>query len=86
MSTKRRLLEYVVEKYDDQSRPVSVETLSDEDWSNGNGLEEHLTSLEECGLIEEADDRAYRPTVTAREFLALDVDPDQFVIIDIDTG
>lgn len=86
MSTKRRLLEYVVEKYDEQSRPVSADSLSEEDWTDADGLEAHLASLEECGLIEEADDSAFRPTVTAREFLALDVDPDQFIIVDSETG
>jgi predicted transcriptional regulator len=73
MEHRRRLLEYVVEQYDREKRPVGPA-----DAAGGLGIEESvashcLTAFADCHLVVDEGD-GYRPTVTARELLALDWD------------
>jgi predicted transcriptional regulator len=73
MGHRRRLLEYVVERYDREERPVRPD-----DAANDLGIEESVAShclaaFADCYLVVD-EDEGYRPTVTARELLALDWD------------
>lgn len=73
MGHRRRLLEYVVERYDQEERPVEPdEAASDLDIEKS--VAAHcLEAFVECHLVV-AEGGGYRPTVTARELLALDWD------------
>jgi len=73
MKHRRRLLEYVVERYDRGERPVKPE-----DAASDLGIEESVVShclgaFADCHLVAD-EGEGYRPTVTARELLALDWD------------
>ena len=73
MGHRRRLLEYVVERYDRDERPVRPA-----DAASDLGIEKSVAArcfeaFTECHLAV-AEDGGYRPTVTARELLALDWD------------
>ena len=73
MGHRRRLLEYVVEQYDRRERPVTPSEAA-----SGLDLDPAVAThcmdaFADCHLVATEDD-GYRPTVTARELLALDRD------------
>jgi predicted transcriptional regulator len=76
-----RLLEQVVAQYDETDGPVSPERLAtavDEDLAS---VGKRLVRLERCELLATVDG-GVRPTVTARELLALDIDDPSVLVID----
>jgi predicted transcriptional regulator len=73
MGHRRRLLEYVVERYDRRERPVRpAEAASDIDIDESVATQ-CLAAFADCHLVV-SEGRGYRPTVTARELLALEWD------------
>jgi predicted transcriptional regulator len=73
MGHRRRLLEYVVERYDRDEQPVRPEDAAS-DLDIETSVAVHcFAAFADCHLIA-AEAEGYRPTVTARELLALDWD------------
>jgi len=76
-----RLLEQVVAQYDETDGAVSPDRLAtavDEDLTS---VGKRLARLERCELLTTVDG-GVRPTVTARELLALDIDDPDLLVID----
>jgi DNA-binding IclR family transcriptional regulator len=75
-----RLLEFVVATYDDLDRPLTPADTATQFGMPRENAVECFGKLVECELLTKADD-GYRPTITARELLELDID-DEFVVVD----
>lgn len=80
-ATNYRLLEAVVARYDDTNRPVSPDALDGA--IDGADVTDRLATLKRCGLLAAAGE-GVRPTVTARELLALDIDDPEVLVVDAD--
>jgi predicted transcriptional regulator len=76
------VLSAVVERYDRTGEPVSLASVTEALGREEEAVASKLTQLAACELLATAGD-GYRPTVTGREFLALDVDCGPF-IVDVD--
>jgi len=76
------VLAMVVDRYDSTDRPVTRAVLADTLDIDEGAVADRLARLIDCELVAPAGD-GYRPTVTGREFLALDVDCGP-VIVDLD--
>jgi predicted transcriptional regulator len=76
-----RLLEQVVARYDEVDGPVSPERLATAVDGDAESINERLARLERCELVATVDG-GVRPTVTARELLALDIDDPSVLVID----
>jgi len=76
-----RLLTWLVGRYDAEERPVTPAEVADRFDSDMRTVDDALDSLESQCLLATADG-GYRPTVTARELLELDVDDDTLLILD----
>ena len=73
MGHRRRLLEHVVDRYDRTERPVTPGEAARRLDIEESVAVECLAAFAECHLVVR-EDGGYRPTVTARELLALDWD------------
>jgi hypothetical protein len=71
MGTEHLPVEAVVALYDSGERPVTAGRMVEELCVSNKEADETLERLRHCGFITE-EGAGYRPTVTAREFLALD--------------
>jgi len=80
-----RLLEQVVARYDEADEPVRPERLATTVDGDAESVRERLGRLERCELVASVDD-GVRPTVTARELLALDIDDPGVLVIDTGEG
>ncbi|WP_424016348.1 hypothetical protein ACOZ4N_01045 (plasmid) [Halorientalis pallida] len=74
------LVEFVVTRYDELERPLTPSDAATRFGVDRKKAEECFDQLLECKLLARVDD-GYRPTVTARELLELDID-DGFMIVD----
>lgn len=81
MASRRRLLEHVVAAYDRDERPVSPEELAAVLGVDADRVRDCLAEFQTCALVV-AVEEGYRPTTTARELLALDLDSDDLLIVD----
>jgi len=72
----------VVDRYRESDRPVTQQVIARSLEVPEEALSEPLESLCEFELLARSD-RGYRPTVTARELLALGVDLDDAVVLDL---
>ncbi|RXK51148.1 hypothetical protein [Halorientalis pallida] len=75
-----RLLEFVVATYDEVDRPLTPADAAARLEVGHQRADDCFERFAECELLATVDG-GYRPTVTARELLDLDVD-DEFVIVD----
>jgi hypothetical protein len=66
---------------DDGSECTTTESFADHFDGDTGAVDDALDTLESRCLLATADD-GYRPTVTARELLDLDIDDDTFLILD----
>ena len=73
MEHRRRLLEYVVERYDQREQPVTPSEAASQLEAEQAVVAHCLRAFAECQLVAR-EAGGYRPTVTARELLALDWD------------
>ena len=73
MGHRRRLLEYVVERYDREERPVRPADAAGNLDIDESVVTHCLTAFADCHLVVN-EGEGYRPTVTARELLALNWD------------
>lgn len=74
------LLARIVERYDDDERPVTPATLSDVVDADESAIEVCLTELASHELLAPVDG-GYRPTITARELLELDIDLEDALVV-----
>ena len=82
MVTPQRLLAVVVDRYDRVERPLSASEVASATDADLDAIHEHLQRLVDCELLCR-ENSGVRPTVTGREFLDLDVDPDSIVVVEI---
>ncbi|WP_424019333.1 MarR family transcriptional regulator [Halorientalis pallida] len=75
-----RLLEFVAGTYDDLERPLTPADAATRFGMTREQADECFDRLVECELLTRVDD-GYRPTITARELLELNID-DEFVVVD----
>jgi predicted transcriptional regulator len=80
--SRRRILEHVVAAYDRRERPVSAAEVARACEVDPERVRACFAELCECALLARVGSGGYRPTTTARELLALDVDCDDLVIVD----
>jgi DNA-binding IclR family transcriptional regulator len=78
--TPHRLLEFVVETYDEQNGPLVQSDVAAQFGLSKAEATRQFDRLHDCELVATEGD-GYRPTVTARELLELDID-DEFMIVD----
>ena len=74
------ILAFVVSTYDERREPLAPAAVADRFELSPETAAERLGRLADCALLAR-EDGGYRPTVTARELLALDID-DEFVVVD----
>ncbi|MEF8786454.1 MAG: hypothetical protein V5A45_11020 [Haloarculaceae archaeon] len=77
-----RVLAAVVDRYDRTGEPVSAAAVADTLGRATTAVSDRLAELESCEFLAPAGD-GYRPTVTGREFLELDIECGP-VIVDTD--
>jgi predicted transcriptional regulator len=81
--SERRLLEDLRDLCDRTDAPVATERLCDYCGVSEGTARAALDSLESYELVaQEADDR-WRPTVTGRELLDLDIDDDDLLVVEL---
>ena len=72
----------VVDRYQESEEPVTAETVAESLNVPEERLSSSLESLREFELLVQTND-GYRPTVTAQELLALDVELDDVLVLDL---
>jgi len=72
----------VVDRYDESERPISARTVADSLGAEEAAVSEQCESLCEFELLH-PEATGYRPTVTARELLALDIHLGDAVALDV---
>jgi len=79
------VLTQIVEQYDDNQQPVTPADLDDTLDADESAIRDCLGPLVASDLVVVVGD-GYRPTITARELLALDIDfEESLVVLDFDT-
>lgn len=76
-----RALSWTVDRYDKQDRPVRPVDVADQFGSEIDAVRSCFDDLEAKCLLAQVDG-GYRPTITARELLELDLDDDAVLILD----
>jgi len=76
------LLELLCECYDEADEPVGTGPLAEATGSARAAVRRRLVGMAELDLVARAGEDRFRPTVTARELLALEVDPESVLIVD----
>lgn len=79
---KRRVLRTLVDVTDENGRPVSVLLIAESMECDPEVVRGVLDSLRAYEFVGSPADGRYEPTVTGREFLALDIDAESFVVVD----
>jgi len=77
-----RILSRVVDRYDADQQPVTPAGIANATATDVEEIRACFDSLEENCLLTTVDDGGYRPTVTARELLELDIDEDSLLVLD----
>jgi len=72
----------VVDQYEQSEEPVTARTVAESQAVPEETLSNTLESLCEFELLELTEE-GYRPTVTARELLALDIELDDVLVLDL---
>lgn len=85
-SPRYDVLEATVAIHDRHGGPVSVADLADQTGIEEPRVAEYLEAFERCALVRKVPHEdgvdAVVPTVTAREFLRLDLDAAEFVVLE----
>jgi predicted transcriptional regulator len=81
--TQLQALSWIVDQYDAQERPVTPGDVAGHFESDVDAVRSCFANLESKCLLAQLDE-GYRPTVTARELLELDIDDDTVLILDTD--
>lgn len=80
-ASQMRILSRLVSRYDEREGPITATEMATVVDSDPATLREFFENYESKHLLKPVDD-GYRPTVTARELLELDIDDDALVILD----
>lgn len=80
--SEHSVLVTVVERYDDAGEPLSTATVAARTDGDHSAVVDVLDTLATTEFLVRTPS-GYRPTVTAREFLALDVTLDDVVALDV---
>jgi len=80
---RRPLLDRLVALHEADDEPVTSERLARSLDADRAVVRDHLQSLCECELVTRESPDGYAPTITAHELLALDLDDDALVVVDI---
>lgn len=80
--TPSQLLACAVEYYDEGPQPVTCRQVAERFETPPAAVRSCFERLVECKLLARIDG-GYRPTITGREFLELDID-DEMIIVDPD--
>jgi len=72
----------VVDQHEDSEEPVPARAVAESQGVPEESVSQSLESLCEFELLEPTE-RGYRPTVTARELLALDIELDDVLALDL---
>ena len=83
--TTQTALVALVEQYDATGTPTTARAVADRVGADEASVADRLDALVVVDFLAEADD-GYRPTVTAREFLALDVELGDVLAVDVVDG
>jgi predicted transcriptional regulator len=78
-----RALSWIVDEYDSRETPVTPADCAAHFESDIDAVRSCFENLESKCLLKQLDG-GYRPTVTARELLDLDIDDDAVLILDTD--
>jgi len=81
LSTHTVLVE-IVDQYEESEEPVTARAVAESQDVSREVLTQSLESLCEFELLKPTE-RGYRPTVTAKELLALDIELDDAVVLDL---
>ena len=76
------VLEAVVDAHRESGVPVTTQAVAASLDAQVEALERQCDSLAACDLLERTPE-GIRPTVTAHELLALDVDPGDVLVLDV---
>jgi predicted transcriptional regulator len=77
------VLSRIVDRYDEDGKPVTPEEIAESVQTDPNAVKHCFEELEENLLLAPVD-HGFRPTVTARDLLELDIDDGKLVIVDTD--
>lgn len=80
-TTPIRLLLELVDQYDEAGTPITPESVAAAVETDPETVRASFEDFESKHLLKPVDG-GYRPTITARELLALDIDDDALVILD----
>lgn len=77
------VLSRIVDRYDEDGEPITPEEIAEGVQMDPDAMQHCFEELEENLLLAPLD-HGFRPTVTARDLLELDIDDGELVIIDAD--
>ena len=80
--SRTHLLAETVAKYDRREHPVSPTELAETTGDERKMIQARFEEFESKRLLTQVED-GYRPTITARELLALDIDDEMLLILDV---
>ena len=80
-TSQMRVLSRFVSRYDEREKPVTPAEMATMVDANAEMIQQFFEDFESKHLLKPVGN-GYRPTVTARELLALDIDDDALVILD----
>jgi predicted ArsR family transcriptional regulator len=89
MVTKRRVLELLVDEYESAAEPPTASRLAARLAADPATVRGHLDALETYELVSRSatagdGEPGFEPTVTGRELLALDIDDDALIVLDVE--
>lgn len=79
---RHTVLVEVVDQYEESGEPVTAAAIAESRGVSRTTLSQSLDSLCDFELLEPTE-QGYRPTVTARELLALDIELDDALVLDL---
>jgi predicted transcriptional regulator len=79
---KHQVLQTLVELTDETGRPVSASRVAESIGCDPAAVQTTLDVLCSYEFVRTPGDGRYEPTITGREFLALDIDEESFVVVD----
>jgi predicted transcriptional regulator len=77
-----QILSRVVDRYEADEQPATPAEIANATGTDIEEIRACFDNLEENCLLTTVDDGGYRPTVTARELLELDIDEESLLILD----
>ncbi|MFB6228899.1 MAG: hypothetical protein ABEH88_10120 [Halobacteriales archaeon] len=79
---KRRVLRTLVDLIDETGESVTVSRVAESVEYDPAAVRAALSSLRSYEFVKATDDGRYEPTITGREFIALDIEEESFIVVD----